>query len=968
MEDRAGAGVDFFAQGALPAPRVSAGEAATLARARFGIDAIAEPLGSQQDQNFLLRGGDGEPRGVLKFANRAIGLHEIEAQCLAAAALAERLPQIRVATTLTDRDGARMLDVVETSEGPLVAHVIGYLAGRTLERRGYLSPSVVAALGRLSGQVSAALEDFTHAGLERVLQWDLRNAERVVEALVAHVPGGAMRARLLACTAEAWSVVSEVADSLPVQPGHFDLTDENVLSLAANGIPSPDGLIDLGDLSRSWRVAELAITITSLLHHPGAEPHTLLPAIQAFHQVRCLSETELDALWPLVVLRSGVLTVSSSQQIALDGEHTHAFTGVVREREAFERATSVPAIVMTNLVRDALGLDPRRTPLPPSAKPMFAGAPASVLDLSTESPLMDDGAWLEPGDATVRLVEAALEHAAVVAIPHGRPQLTRGRALAQESQATVPTVTELWFKHETELRAPWPGTVTASEPEPTLTTPALTLTLRGDGVRRAPDGFVIVPPRTPIRIQVTAADVPVVPEHVRPEYAHGWLALTADPAPLLGLEPEQQQRDDALLEQRERSLASVQEHYYARPPRIERGWRHHLADTHGRVYLDMVNNVTILGHAHPGVQAAAAQQLKVLNTNSRFHYAALAEFSDRLAELLPAPLDSVFLVNSGSEAVDLALRLALAATGRPDVVAMREAYHGWTYLSDAVSTSIADNPNALQTRPPWVHTVDAANHFRGRHRGADAQLYAPEAVARIDQLAASGHPPAAFIAETFYGNAGGLQLPDGYLQQVYAAVRRRGGLAVADEVQVGYGRLGEWFWGFEQQQVVPDIVAVAKAMGNGHPLGAVITTRELAERYRTGGYFFSSAGGSPVSCAVGLAVLDALRDQALQQNARVTGARLKAGLERLQGRHRLIGAVHGAGLYLGVEFVRDRATLEPATAETAAICERLLELGVIMQPTGDHQNVLKIKPPLCVDAAAADFFVAMLDEVLTSGW
>ncbi|MDE3130306.1 MAG: aminotransferase class III-fold pyridoxal phosphate-dependent enzyme, partial [Acidobacteriota bacterium] len=421
-------------------------------------------------------------------------------------------------------------------------------------------------------------------------------------------------------------------------------------------------------------------------------------------------------------------------------------------------------------------------------------------------------------------------------------------------------------------------------------------------------------------------------------------------------------------QQREQALAAVQEHYYAHPPRIERGWRHHLADTRGRVYLDMVNNVTLLGHAHPGVQVAAANQLRTLNTNSRFHYAAIAEFSSRLAALLPAPLDSVFLVNSGSEAVDLALRLALAATGRPDVVAMREAYHGWTYLSDAVSTSLADNPSALTTRPAWVHTVDAANAFRGRHRGAEARAYAPEAVARIDQLAASGHPPAAFIAETFYGNAGGLRLPDGYLRAVYAAVRGHGGLAVADEVQVGYGRLGEWFWGFEQQGVVPDIVAVAKAMGNGHPLGAVITSRALAERYRTGGYFFSSTGGSPVSCMVGLAVLDALRDEGLQRNAREVGAHLRRGLEGLQRRHALIGAVHGAGLYLGVEFVRDRATLEPATAETAAICDRLLELGVIMQPTGDHQNVLKIKPPLCVDARAADFFVAMLDEVLSTGW
>jgi 4-aminobutyrate aminotransferase-like enzyme len=224
------------------------------------------------------------------------------------------------------------------------------------------------------------------------------------------------------------------------------------------------------------------------------------------------------------------------------------------------------------------------------------------------------------------------------------------------------------------------------------------------------------------------------------------------------------------------------------------------------------------------------------------------------------------------------------------------------------------------------------------------------------------------VAEPFYGNAGGMTLPDGYLAEVYAEVRHRGGLAIADEIQVGYGRLGEWFWGFEQQGVVPDIVTMAKAMGNGYPLGTVITSRAVAERYRDEGYFFSSTGGSPVASVVGLTVLDVIRDEGLQANAARVGAHLKARLEDLAARHELIGAVHGSGLYLGVEFVRDRGTLEPATEETTAICDRMLELGVIIQPTSDRMCVLKIKPPLCLDTDGADFFASTLDRVLTEGW
>ena len=376
----------------------------------------------------------------------------------------------------------------------------------------------------------------------------------------------------------------------------------------------------------------------------------------------------------------------------------------------------------------------------------------------------------------------------------------------------------------------------------------------------------------------------------------------------------------------------------------------------------------VFGLGHPELADAAARQWRRLNTNSRFNYASIVALSERLAGTLPDGLDTVFLVNSGSEAVDLALRLACAATGRTDVVALREAYHGWTYATDAISTSIADNPGALDTRPPWVHTLPSPNSYRGEHRGTDAVRYAPEAVARIEQLVTQGNPPAAFICEPFYGNAGGMPLPEGYLAAVYDAVHACGGVTIADEVQVGYGRLGRSFWAFETENVVPDIVTVAKAMGNGQPLGAVVTRRDIAERFGGRGSFFSSAGGSPVSCVVGLTVLDVIEREGLQRNAFEVGEHLRRRLGELAGRHPIIGAVHGIGLYQGVELVRDRDTLEPAVAETAAICERMRELGVIVQPTGERMCVLKVKPPMCISVESADFFVDTLDHVLRTGW
>jgi 4-aminobutyrate aminotransferase-like enzyme len=289
--------------------------------------------------------------------------------------------------------------------------------------------------------------------------------------------------------------------------------------------------------------------------------------------------------------------------------------------------------------------------------------------------------------------------------------------------------------------------------------------------------------------------------------------------------------------------------------------------------------------------------------------------------------------------------------------------------SDAVSTSIADNPQALSTRPAWVHPVTSPNTYRGAHRRPDSAAgYVADVEAALARIATRGEKLGGFIAESVYGNSGGIPLPKGYLKEVYRLVHERGGVTIADEVQVGYGRLGHYFWGFEEQGVVPDIITIAKGMGNGHPLGAVITTRAIADSLEKEGYFFSSAGGSPVSCVVGMTVLDAMADEGLQENARDVGGYLKGRLEALGQRFAIVGAVHGMGLYLGLEFVRDRVTLEPATQETEAICNRLRDLGVIMQPTGDYLNVLKIKPPLCLTRESADFFADMLARVLEEGW
>jgi 4-aminobutyrate aminotransferase-like enzyme len=366
------------------------------------------------------------------------------------------------------------------------------------------------------------------------------------------------------------------------------------------------------------------------------------------------------------------------------------------------------------------------------------------------------------------------------------------------------------------------------------------------------------------------------------------------------------------------------------------------------------------------VVRAVQEQLALLNTNTRYLHDTVLRYAERLTRHLPEPLRVCYFVTSGSEANELALRLARARTGGEDVIVLEHAYHGHTTTLVDASPYKFDGPGG-RGRKEWVHVAPLPDTYRGRYRRDDPRAgarYARDVGAIVDRLRAEGRGPAAFLAETLPSVAGQIVFPPGYLAEAYRHVRAAGGLAIADEVQTGFGRLGEHFWGFESQGVVPDIVALGKPIGNGFPLGAVVTTREIAEAFDNGMEFFSTFGGSPVSCAAGLAVLEVVEEERLQERALRVGQYLVEGLRRLQQRHALVGDVRGSGLFLGVELVRDRTSLEPASEEANYVVNRLRERGVLTGTDGPHHSVLKIRPPLVFSEADAGLFLETLGEVL----
>ncbi|MEE2907214.1 MAG: aminotransferase class III-fold pyridoxal phosphate-dependent enzyme [Planctomycetota bacterium] len=404
---------------------------------------------------------------------------------------------------------------------------------------------------------------------------------------------------------------------------------------------------------------------------------------------------------------------------------------------------------------------------------------------------------------------------------------------------------------------------------------------------------------------------------------------------------------------------------YDSPLHIVRGRGQYLLAVDGQPYLDLVNNVCHVGHCHPRVVAAIAKQAAVLNTNSRYLHDNITNYAQRLCDTLPEGLDVCYFVNSGSEANELALRLARAATASRDVLVIDGAYHGHTSSCIEMSPYKFKGPGG-GPQASWVHVVPMPDVYRGELRDEDAGSgYALEVGRVIGEACAAGGSIAAFFAETMLSCGGQIPLPEGYLPAAFEHVRRAGGVCIADEVQVGFGRVGDAFWGFELSGVLPDIVVMGKPIGNGHPLGAVVTTRAIAEAFDNGMEFFSTFGGNPVSCACGLAVLDVIEEEGLQERARVLGQRFKAGLEALRERHEIIGDVRGRGLFLGMELVRDRQSLEPAPTEASALVNTMKERGVLLSTDGPLHNVIKIKPPMVLSAEDIDMTVRLLDEVLS---
>lgn len=1000
-------------------PDFSIDQAAALLNQHYGLSGTLSLLASERDQNFKVE-AEGGAAYILKVVNAAEP--EVESDFQTAllshvATFAGDLPVPHIRPTLA---GASL---AETTSPHGVRHrlrLVSWVSGLPLAETGR-SASALQSLGQMLGRFDASLKGLMHPGALRDLDWDIRNAGRS-RARLDHVIDPEDRAILERFLARFVQTVEPKLATLRSAVIHNDANDWNVLVDKSEN-DRISGLIDFGDALYAPVIAEVAIAAAYAgLDHPDPIGATAAIA-RGFHAEYPLLEEEVDLLFDLIAMRLVTsVTISASRRAhtadnpylaisekpawtllrKLDRMNRRFATAILRKACGFEAAPGTHGVTAW--------IAKNRKALAPLLERPAATYPAGLVPYGDPNhPMTVKSAGEQPDEAQAIWEDHCREHGIDLGIgPWGEARTVYAgemfvSRLIENTRRTRHLGLDLFMAAGTKVCTPIAATVVSVEIEQDPLGYGCLIALRhepegcppfvslwghmaheamgrikaGDrmeagalvGEMGAPKENGGWAPHLHLQLSVdtslSATEILGVGE---PQYLDVWAELFPDARTFAGIAEEFYEKSgrahDEIVKLRKELLLPNLSISYEKPIKFVRGEGVWLIDDSGRAYLDCFNNVCHIGHAHPAVVEAMAKQAATLNTNTRYLHDNIVAYAERLTATLPGELTVAGFVNSGSEANSLALRLMRAHTGRENAITLDWSYHGTTQELIDISPYKFRRKGGKGPKP-HVHVAAVPDSYRAPEdwpAEEHGKRFAESVAEQIAAMQAKGEGPGFFIAESIPSVAGQVFLPDGYLKEVYRMVREAGGVCIADEVQVGFGRVGSHWWAFETQGVVPDIVTMGKPIGDGHPLAAVVTTREVTDSFNNGMEYFNTFGGNPVSCAVGLAVLDVIEGQDLRGNALAIGNYLIASFKAMQARYEVIGDVRGMGLFLGIELVTDRKTKAPATEFARAVSNGARQRGVLMGTEGPHDNVLKMRPPMIFSKRDADHLLAVLEE------
>lgn len=983
----------------------------------WGVEANLTPLVGEQDLNIL---AIGEQDYVLKVMRVGCESDFVDMQCRAFDHIRENVPSVPVPAIIKTKTGELYTTAPDENGVPRIVWLMQKMTGKTYAKWRPHSSDLLQDVGANLGAMDKALASFEHPFLQRSFKWNL--TESIWISNEADVIVDPIRRRLIEEIVLDFRAVKPSLDMLPNVAIHNDLNDYNILVDGdIDTTARISGIVDLGDMCASPRICDLAIAgAYMVLDHPDPEL-ALCALVTGYHATYLLNADEIDMIWPLLRMRLAVSIVNSTLMAMENPADPYV---VISQRPAWEflhgnrvnggligaRLRAACDLPVTKYASEILSwLDNERGKFAPilgvdlSAAPMVSLAversttPENPFEITANEATEigsecapEDGIWLGYyGEPRLIYTDQAFRNGRWKASDRRTVHLGIDGFARAGTMVHTPLLATVEFtdnrtgyldyggmvilRHQTSAKQVFftlyghldPASIAGLEVGQSIQ--------KGDSFARLGDPSVNGGWNPHIHFQL-AQDTGGMghdwPGVANPDEMFFWRKYCPNPAALMNLPDEYTAYvptdKSEIQKERTSKFGNNLKLSYADPVMFLRGWKHHMFDEWGRPYLDSYNNVPHVGHAHPRIQAVAADQLKRMNSNTRYLHPAQIAFADKILEKMPKTLSVCYFVNSGTEANELALLLARAHSGGKDMITPDHGYHGNT--TGAISISAYKfNAKGGMGQPDWVQVVDVADDYRGQFRREDpdrAAKYASLVGDAIDAVDARGGVLAGFIAETFPSVGGQIIPPKGYLAAVYRRIRAAGGVCIADEVQTGLGRLGDFYFAFEEQEVVPDIVVLGKPIGNGHPLGVLVTTREIADSFDQGPEYFSTFGGSTLSCRMGKEVLDIVDHENLMENARIMGGELLDGLHKLYDKYDIIGDVRGYGLFIGVELVESKASRKAGTLIANYVINRMRENRILMGSEGQFDNVLKIRPPLTIDLDGVEMILTVLDQVL----
>lgn len=986
----------------------------------YGLTGTLTKLEGELDENYLFEGSFG--RRIFKLMRPGCDRAFIEMQVQAHQHVTHRNISLDIPEVVKCLSGDDIV-TLQTDEGPRIGWMISFLDGDLMAKSRPWTPDLCHHMGETLAELDRALADFAHPELERPLRWDLLQAAWIKEKL--DLFAGDER-EIIDTQVTHYCALRDTLESLPKAVIHNDANEMNVF--VDGGVPASrmTGLIDFGDMVFSARIGEVAVASAYAMMDADDPLANAAAILAGYHAHTPLEAIEIESFFDLVKTRLAVSVTNSAERKKAEPDDPYLVLNEAPAWRLLRRFHTIDRQLVTAYFRKSCELDASETSTAvgrwleensgsfSSIFPDIDLTAAHKLDLSygsstaTNTPEAPDTKALNARIADD--IGAAGVSCAIGGWGEARP-IYNGRAfgrMASDPLALARTHhlgIDISVPAGTPLFAPLDGTIWAAgyaadqfdyggyvileHTIPTgnkfyslyghLDPNSLSHLTAGDTLEAGESLGKIGTydqnggwwPHLHLQLMTeTPPDGYTPPGACEIQFWEVAKALCPNPAHLLNLPLEATDwrapgKADQLRRRREKAPTN-QKLTYRNPLQVSRGWKHFLCDQEGRTYIDAYNNVPHVGHANPHVISQVTRQMELVSTNTRYVHESLMAYAEALTAKLPAPLSKCLFTSSASEANELAIRLARKATGNQDMLVMEHGYHGITTGAMAISP-YKFNQKGGEPQQDWVHVTPQPDPFRGRY--AASRDVAGDCVrdtqAIIDDLLQQGRGIAGFISECLPSVGGQLVMPEGSLKGIYQAVRAAGGLCIADDVQTSLGRLGDYFWGFEYQEVVPDIVVLGKPLGNGHPLAAVITTAAIADTFADGPEFFSTFGGSTVSCTAGLAVLEQIEALDLQANAKTVGSYLHQGFQDLAARHPVIGDIRGMGLFWGLDLVLDKNTREPATAVADYVKNRLYDMNVLIGTDGPFDNVLKIRPPMTFDRPSADALLHRLDLVLS---